>query len=157
VIDEAQLREQSAEIEGLLDEVHQLVPPPAWMRIEEVLRRVVTLYGAGLEHALAHARAAGATPASLDRLLCDDELLASLLVLHGLHPLPTADRVRGLLEVARDTLGIDEDALAMIALTADGTLELHAAVDEPTRDQLRRAIATIAPEIASVAISGEAP
>ena len=156
MIDEAQLREQSAEIEGLLDEVHQLVPPPAWTRIEEVLRRLVMLYGAGLEHALAHARAAGVT-ASFDQLVCDDELLASLLVLHGLHPMPTADRIRSVLEAARDALGIPDEALALIAVTDDGTALLHADVDEPTREQLRRAIATIAPEVASVAISGEVP
>ena len=45
--DDDRLRMESAEIEQLLDEVRDQSAAPVWARVEEVMRRVVSLYGAG--------------------------------------------------------------------------------------------------------------
>ena len=161
--EEAELRAESAHIEHLLAELRELVPLPVWQRIEDVLRRIVRLYGAGLGRALAHARADGAG-AAFDARLCDDDLLASLLLLHGLHPLSTEQRVDRAVAVLRTELGLANDALAVVrvdrdtvhlaATSAIGGGAMSRGLAEAT---VRRVLETAAPEIATVQITGIAP
>ena len=156
-----ELQAESARIEHLLGELRDLVPLPAWQRIEDVLRRIVRLYGAGLGRALAHARATGCAGDAFDSRLCDDELLASLLVLHGLHPISLEERVQRALAALRGELRIGDDALALVRID-EGVVHLAAAATlgggamsrglaEAT---VRRVLETAAPEIVSIQISG---
>jgi hypothetical protein len=160
VIDEARLRAESAQIERVLDELHELVVPAAWQRVEQVMRLTVALYGTGLAHALDIARRAGAN-STFDELCADDELLASLLVLHGLHPMTTAERVERTLATLRSELGLTDPELAVVSLD-NGVLELDApggltgAAMSPRAAEgaIRRALEAAAPELAEIAVSG---
>jgi hypothetical protein len=70
-------------IENLLAEIRSMVPPPAMERIDELVRCIVSLYGAGLERMM-EILDQNEADKLIDRLV-SDRLLASLLVLHGLH------------------------------------------------------------------------
>lgn len=161
--DDERLRAESLEIERLLGEIQTLVTAPAWQRIEGTIARVVRLYGAGLARALAHARAAGAE-ASFDERIAGDDLLASLLVLHGLHPLSVEERVQRALVRARAELGIGDDELELVAIH-DDRVELRAApalgggamASRVAEGAIRRVVESVAPEIASVDIEGFPP
>jgi hypothetical protein len=158
--DDARLRAESAQIERLLEELREMVPPPAWQRIEQVLHRVVALYGAGLGHALAHAHAAGANDAFESRL-CDDPLLASLLVLHGLHPQPTDVRVEHTVAALREHFGVSEAELALESIE-DGVVRLRASPRlgggsmslRVAESAVRRAIEEAAPELERIELVG---
>jgi hypothetical protein len=157
-LEEERLRAASMEIDRLLDDIRALVTGPAWQRIERVLAHVVQLHGAGLARALQHARSAGAD-ARFDGLVASDELLASLLVLHGLHPLPVEQRVQNALHTVRRELGIDDADLELVAIQ-HGSLELRAAdglgggamASRVAEGAIRRVIESVAPEITEVAI-----
>lgn len=160
--DEAdRLRAESAQIEGLLAEIRELVPLPAWQRVEQVLRRVVALYAGGLSRAVAHGRDAGADPACLDDLLCGDDLVSSLLALHGMHPLPADERIRRALVQCRELLGVAEEELVFTGIR-DGVALVHASASlgggamspRVAEGAVRRAIEAAAPEVASVEIDG---
>jgi hypothetical protein len=161
VIDEARLRAESHEIERELAELRELVVPAAWNRIEHVLRVTIALYGTGLAHALAHAKRAGADVAGLDNLVIDDDLLASLLLLHGLHPLPTASRVLRVVADLRAELGIAEVDLGVDTIS-DGVARLHASHNlgggamsaHVAAEIVRRAIEHSAPELDAIEITG---
>jgi hypothetical protein len=74
---------------------------PAQQKAEDLVRLVAELYGTGLERVLDIAFEAGAlTPALLERL-AEDELVASLLIVHGLHPYDVETRVRQALDGLR--------------------------------------------------------
>lgn len=159
--EDTELQAESARIERLLAELRDLVPLPAWQRVEDVLRAVVRLYGAGLGRALAHARASGADGEHFDARLCDDELLASLLVLHGLHPVGLEERVQRALAALRADLSLADDALRLVRV-GDGAVEVAASeaigggamsrgLAEAT---VRRVLETAAPEIVTIEISG---
>ena len=75
-------------IESLLAEIRAMVPPPAMERIDELVRCIVSLYGSGLERMM-EILDQNEADKLIDRLV-SDRLLASLLVLHGLHH-PEAD------------------------------------------------------------------
>jgi hypothetical protein len=144
VAEEAELRRSAAELEHLLDELRAMVAPPAWQRIERVVHDIAALYAGGLERALGHARALAPVPRVFDDRVCDDELLASLLVIHGLHPHSTQDRIRRAL--AR--LGHGE----LAEFRDDGSVVVRAPADAEAR--IRRAIEEAAPEVQRIDIAG---
>jgi len=68
---------------------------------EELTSAVVQLYGAGLEQILDRLFAAGEPGERIAIELAEDPLVATLLFIHDLHPVPLADRVRGALDSVR--------------------------------------------------------
>jgi len=159
--EEAALRAESSQIEQLLDELRTLVTAPAWLRVEDLLRRVVRLYGAGLGRTLDHARAAGADEPRLAELCSGDDLLASLLVLHGLHPHTTEQRIDRALALLRRELGLPGDALVVdslvggaLRLRASGELGGGAMATRVAEGVVRRVIENVAPEVSSIEIVG---
>ncbi|GAA4488261.1 NifU family protein [Rhodococcus olei] len=92
-------RESGERIEALLD-ASAAAGPAARARTEDLVREVVGLYGAGL----ARIRdAVSRYPELLDELARDD-LVASLLLVHGLHPHGPATRIRTALDGVRPYL-----------------------------------------------------
>jgi hypothetical protein len=143
-------------IELLLEEIEALAAGPVWQRVEELAQRLVQLYGAGLERLLGHLGGAnGLAPELADRL-ANDELVASLLLLHGLHPWPVVERVRQALERARPQLatvgsvslvGVEGD---VVRLRVEGPPVPGLSVER----LLHRALADAVPELARVEVEG---
>jgi hypothetical protein len=159
--EDVQLRAECDRIEETLAELRELVVPAAWQRIEHVMRMTVGMYGSGLERSLAHARTAGAEPGALDRLIGGDDLLSSLLLLHGLHPQSTEQRARRALAELRSELGLGDAELA-IAKLADGVLAIEASAaigagamaPRVAEAIIRRALEAAAPELRSIEVLG---
>jgi hypothetical protein len=145
----------------LLEEVRSMVGPSAWQRVEELVQRLLELYGAGLERVVDHAVAVEGSRGALAERLQRDALVSSLLALHGLHPSPTTDRVERALEDVRERLGLL--ALELVALEPDGALRLRAAADPRSCSgatlarAIERTVIEAAPEIASVIVEGLEP
>ncbi|HYZ89041.1 MAG TPA: NifU family protein [Myxococcales bacterium] len=143
-------RVESERIQQLLDEVRELAPPPAWARIEELVQRLVALYGEGLRRLLLHARTCGAD-GQLSSRLADDELVSSLLLLHDLHPVDAEGRVRNAIERLRPHLSQRGARAELIALE-DGIARIRfsggSGCGSAALQQLvREAVEDAAPEI----------
>jgi Fe-S cluster biogenesis protein NfuA/nitrite reductase/ring-hydroxylating ferredoxin subunit len=94
-------------------------------RAEELVRLVVDLYGAGLERLLEIVHEAGRLDDDLlDRLVADD-LVASLLAVHGLHPDDVAARVARALDGVRPYLGSHGGDVELLGVTDDGRVRLR--------------------------------
>lgn len=93
------LRAAGERIEQLLEELRSHAPPDIWARAEEALRLVTQLYGASLARVV---ELGG--PDLLAQLVADD-LVASLLMVHDLHPHDVATRVENALVSVRPYLG----------------------------------------------------
>ena len=136
-------------VEALLDEVETF--PPAEREVAtELVQALLDMYGEGLSRIVA----AGSIPV-------EDELVAHLLLLHGLHPVPLHDRVVGALDEVRpylvahgggvELLGVDE---GVVHLRLEGAcngcpssaLTLTSAVEE--------AIMRAAPDIERIEAEG---
>jgi Fe-S cluster biogenesis protein NfuA len=92
-------------IDALLDEVEAL-DPGARDTATELVQALLELQGEGL------ARIAARCP----ELPVDDELVAHLLLLHGLHPVPLAQRVRGALDEVRPYLRQHGGGVELLAI-----------------------------------------
>ncbi|HEV2886511.1 MAG TPA: NifU family protein [Jatrophihabitans sp.] len=94
-------------------------------RAEELVRLVADLYGAGLERVLEIMHERGhLDDATLDALAGDD-LVASLLLVHGLHPYGVEQRVEQALDSVRPYLGTHGGDVELIEVTDDGVVRLR--------------------------------
>jgi Fe-S cluster biogenesis protein NfuA/nitrite reductase/ring-hydroxylating ferredoxin subunit len=94
-------------------------------RAEELVRLVADLYGAGLERVLELMHERGhLDDATLDALAGDD-LVASLLLVHGLHPYGVRQRVEQALDSVRPYLGSHNGDVELIDITDEGVVRLR--------------------------------
>ena len=124
--EQVQWRTAGDRIQTLLDSC-AASGPAALDRAQQLVREVVGLYGAGLQRIMELASAAGSDEGVSERLATDD-LVASLLLVHGLHPHDVHRRVSEALDRVRPYLGShggDVDLLE-IADTPDGARVLLA-------------------------------
>jgi Fe-S cluster biogenesis protein NfuA len=148
------LRAVGSRIEELLGQIRAAGDPATATTAEEVVRLVVELYGAGLERTV---ELAG--PEALERLV-EDELLASLLVLHGLHPKDTETRVVEALDQVRPYLGSHAGGVELVGIDPTGVvhLRLEGSCDGcPSSTQtvklaIERAIEEAAPEVMRIEV-----
>jgi Fe-S cluster biogenesis protein NfuA len=154
--------ERVARVEELLAELESLPDETARETAIGALRALLDLYGDGLERIVE--AIAERDDGTLAAAFADDELIAHLLLLHGLHPVPVADRVRDALQSVlpyleshggnAQLLGV-EDGVARLRLEGScsgcpsSTMTLKLAIE--------RAIFKAAPEIEEVRAEGAAP
>ena len=87
--EDTELRRESERIAQLIEDLGALAGAPVRQRAEELVRRLIHLYGEGLRRLMGIFAAAPLDPAAHARLRAD-ALVSSLLVLHDLHPDPDA-------------------------------------------------------------------
>jgi Fe-S cluster biogenesis protein NfuA len=107
------VRQSGERIEQALTELEQCADLRTLNLAEELLRLVSELYGVGLERVL---EIVGARAPDLIDELAADELVASLLLAHGLHPDSIEARVEAALASVRPFLGRHGGDVELLAL-----------------------------------------
>ncbi len=155
-MDRHDVHELSERIDVLLDEVQRSADPALTRKVEELVRAVLTLHGAGLEQLLS----------LLDepqvRQLVEDDLVAGLLLLHDLHPDDVATRIQGALDSVRPYLGSHAGGIDYLGIDADGVvhLSLQGSCDgcpgstATVRLTVENAVLDAAPEAIAVDVAG---
>ena len=158
---QAQFQQRLKAIEQLTKEIESTADPSLRASVQELVCLVMDLHGAGLERMLEVIRAPGDGGEVLIHKLGRDELVASLLVLYGLHPLSLEARVMQALDKAGsklrshqgevELLGI-EDGVVRLRLQANGHScgSTGAALKEIVEDAVYQA----APDIRALVIEG---
>lgn len=161
------VRQAGERIERLLEEIRASASPPCWRRVDELMRLVVDLYGAGLGRILEIVGAAAGESdggaAGIPARLAADELVASLLLVHGLHPEDIPSRLRTALARVRPYLGshggdvevveLDERAGAVL-LRMTGSCDGCPSSAMTVRLAVESAIHELVPEIAQIEVEG---
>ena len=122
-------------------------------RAEELVRLVADLYGAGLQRMLELLHAHGALGDEVLDALAGDDLVASLLLVHGLHPYDVPTRVEQALA------GLAGD-IELLEITGEGVVRLrrpaaHGGCSAPPatpRQAIEDAIEAAAPEVTAVEV-----
>jgi len=98
-MDDAQARTHAQRVESLLESLDRL-DPSARETAMAAVQGLVELYGEALERVMRHLAAAD----GLVDAVAADEVVANLLLVHGLHPFDAAERVRRGLQALGPTL-----------------------------------------------------
>jgi Fe-S cluster biogenesis protein NfuA len=145
-------------VEELLAELGAQAGPQAAATAEELVASLVEFYGAGLAEIVQIISQDGEAGKRLMTKLAADPLVASLLLLHDLHPLPIADRVRRAINAVMPQLGahagqaefagLDEAGVVRIRLElSDHGRQAHAGA---VQEAIEQAVADAAPDAAGV-------
>ncbi len=84
---------QAERIETLIQEVAAFHDPHARTKAEELVQALLNMYGEGLSRLLELTAETEASGLALIDTFASDELLSSLFMLHGLHPIDIETRV----------------------------------------------------------------
>src|SRR5580658_4058379 len=156
---EFQQRLQS--IERLLGEIEGAANPNLRASVQELVQLVMDLHGAGIERILELVRATGDEGDALVHKLGRDELVASLLVLYGLHPLTLEDRVTQAVDKARLRMRSHEGEVELLSVQ-DGAVRLRLKANghgcgstaQALKEIVENAVYQSAPDITSLVIEG---
>ncbi|OBF62592.1 hypothetical protein A5753_15285 [Mycobacterium sp. 852002-51971_SCH5477799-a] len=155
---DAQWREAGDRIQTLLDSC-AAGGAAAYDRAQQLVREVVGLYGAGLERIVRLAGDPGPEGGLVERLATDD-LVASLLLVHGLHPHDVYRRVSDALDRVRPYLGShggDVDLLEVVGgdvvrLAFKGSCKSCPSSAVTLELAVQDAVRAAAPEISSIEV-----
>jgi Fe-S cluster biogenesis protein NfuA/nitrite reductase/ring-hydroxylating ferredoxin subunit len=158
------LREVGDRIEGLLEELRSISDPSIVAKAEDLVQLLVDLYGAGLERVFEILSEQGPSGEYTMKTLAEDKFLASLLVLHGLHPVPVEVRVHEALEKVRPYLGSHAGGVKLVGIDEEGVVHLtlegscHGCPSSTitVKMAIERAIEEAAPEVTRVDVEGVA-
>ncbi|MBV9164263.1 MAG: NifU family protein [Pseudonocardiales bacterium] len=147
-LDDSQVHERLTRLDELLGQV-ETIPGPAGEIALDAVSALAEVYGEALARVTTYA---SETPALME-VMTGDELLAHLLVLHGIHPDPVERRVARALDELRPAVrerggdielaGIDQ-GVALVRLSISGCSS--AGVEEA----VRQAVLAVAPELSDI-------
>jgi Fe-S cluster biogenesis protein NfuA/nitrite reductase/ring-hydroxylating ferredoxin subunit len=157
---EKNLRAVSERIDGLLQELGNVADHRIREKAEELVRLLMELYGSALARVVEIIGDTGSTAEAFDRLAADD-LVSSLLILHGLHPHTVETRIMRALDRVRPYLGSHGGDVKLLKVT-DGVVHLrlegscHGCPSSTLTMKLaiEKAIEEAAPEIARIEVEG---
>jgi hypothetical protein len=161
MIDSSHLGRSLADIESTIAALEGLDDAETREKARAIVRGVLDLHREGLARMLEIVRAAGqGGPAPLDALGRDD-LVGSLLILHGIHPVSFEDRVRSALERVRPpgwsfALGDCSERIVRVTVSP-GADPARAAPVERVRTLIEGAIGEAAPDAEGLEITGGTP
>ena len=129
-------------------------------RAEDLVREVTDLYGAGLERILEILDDQGKLDDGTLDALAADELVAGLLIIHGLHPQNLEQRVAAALDSVRPYLGSHGGDVELLDVSADGVVRLKLlgtcqgcpSSSVTLKFAVEEAIETAAPEVTSIEV-----
>jgi Fe-S cluster biogenesis protein NfuA len=158
---QADFQQRLKSIESLLGEIEAGADPSLRTRVQELVKLVMDLHGAGLERILELIRAPDDRGEGLVLKLGRDDLVASLLVLYGLHPLNIEARVIQAVEKLSARLRAHEGEVKLLSME-HGAIRLRIQASghgcgsnaQALKEMAEEALYQAAPDLASLTIEG---
>jgi hypothetical protein len=141
------LQRRLGSIEELLHKVDSAADPSLRANVHELVELVMALHGAGLEKMLELIQAAGSPGEAVLHRLLGDDLIASLLVLHGIHPMTLEDRVMDALDKLRSR-GVGVELIGV----QDGAVRVRLTTKPHLKETVEAAIHSAAPDLTTLTI-----
>jgi Fe-S cluster biogenesis protein NfuA/nitrite reductase/ring-hydroxylating ferredoxin subunit len=156
-----ELLERVQELQEALESAGDPVPRDL---VEELISSVVRMYGAGLERVVGILHGAGATGEGIAATLGDDPLVATLLLIHDLHPVPLFVRVQAALDSVRPYMESHGGNVELLSLD-DGVARIHlrgscsdcAASSVTLELAIKQALEEAAPDLLGLEVGGVTP
>jgi Fe-S cluster biogenesis protein NfuA len=115
---ETNLQQWNSDIEGLVQRVEGIADAEVRDDVLALVRSVMELHGAGLKRMLDVLSSSGETGRQILRVIAEDELAGSLLLLHGIHPTDIEERVAKAIERLAATLRSQGAGLKLLGIRA---------------------------------------
>jgi Fe-S cluster biogenesis protein NfuA len=161
---ESELQQRMRQIEELVQEIQSGADPAFRDRAIKLVELLLEVHGAGLDRMLELVSETGPAGDAIIDGFAGEPLVASLLLLHGLHPRDLDERVRQALDKVRpylqshkgnvELLGIDE---GVIHLRLDGSCNGCPSSSLTLKLAIEEALAEFAPDAVGLVVEGVVP
>jgi hypothetical protein len=148
------LRSLGERLEQLLASLKSSLAQSQYSQVEAAIRVVTDLYGAALERMVAISGVSSQGGDALLRKFAADDLVSSVLVVHGLHPESTASRLNAALRVFQAKKGgqyvlvsLDEEKDRAVVKIVPALSGVKSVVEEKLREELSIALGSAVPEL----------
>jgi Fe-S cluster biogenesis protein NfuA len=162
-LDGREFQAEMQRLDALLRGVERFTDPGVRAHVRALVRAVLDLHGTGLERLLGHVEAGGAAGRAILDACARDEVVAGLLLLHGLHPRGVEERVRQALDDVRpylrshgggvELVGVNE---GVVRLRLEGSCHGCPSSALTMKQTVEEAILARAPDVAAVEVEGMA-
>ncbi len=122
-----ELQQRLARIEELIKAVDAVADEKVRTQTRELIEALMEMQGAGLERIMEIIYESGPDGQAMIDQLGSDDLVSSLLLVHGLHPLDLESRVRNALEKVGPRLAEHGGSVDLLGVTRDGAVKLRLA------------------------------
>jgi Fe-S cluster biogenesis protein NfuA len=154
-----------ARIEELIHAIEAIPDEIARAQTHELVQALLELHGRGLNRSLEITYESGLQGESLINKLAEDDLVSSLLLLHGLHPLDLESRVRNALDKVGPRLAQHGGRVELLVVTPEGAVKLRLAGNcqgcpssiLTLKFSIEEAIYAAAPDVTSLEVEGTTP
>ena len=149
-------------IEGLVREIEKVSDPAVQSLSKQLVQSLMDLHGMGLERMLEITHHSGTSGQKIIDEMGRDELVSSLLLLYGLHPLDMESRVVQALEKSRPYLKSHGGNVELVSVSESGavTLKLQGSCHScpssavTLQSTVEQAIYDAAPDVTSIVVEG---
>jgi Fe-S cluster biogenesis protein NfuA len=154
-----------ARIEELIRAVDAIADETPRTQARELVEALLELQGAGLERLMELIYETGPSGQEMIDELGRDELVSSLLLVHGLHPLDLESRVRNALEKVGPRLAQHGGSVDLLGVTREGAVKLRLAGNchgcpssiLTLKFSIEEALYAAAPDVTSLEVEGATP
>lgn len=119
MLEQKDFQQRMQQVEGLIRKIENLPDPTARASALELVQSLMDFHGAGLDRLMEIVAEAGEAGYSIFDRFAGDELVGSLLLLYGLHPVSLEMRVAGALDKVRPYLDSHGGNVELIGITDD--------------------------------------
>lgn len=152
---------QMQQVEGLIRKIESLPDVEARASAMELMQALMSFHGAGLDRLMEIISEAGEAGYRLFDRFAQDELVGSLLLLYGLHPIPLETRVSQALEKVRPYLDSHGGNVELISITDDvvrlrleGSCKSCPSSSMTLKLAIEEAVLAAAPDVAAIEAEG---
>ena len=154
-----------ARIEELIKAVDAIADERPRTQARELVEALLELQGAGLERLMEIIYESGPSGQAMIDELGHDDLVSSLLLVHGLHPLDLESRVRNALEKIGPRLAEHGGSVDLLGVTREGAVKLRLAGNCHScpssiltlKFSIEEALYAAAPDVTSLEVEGATP
>jgi Fe-S cluster biogenesis protein NfuA len=151
--------ERMRRLEELIHKIDEFTDPAVRAHIQELVQTLMDFHGEGVARMLDHLRRAGGPGQGILINMAGDEVVGSLLLLYGLHPLDTETRVRQALERIRPALQMHGGQAELVGVLGGAARVRILETDQKEssaalvlKQLVEEAIVAVAPEVDSVRV-----
>jgi Fe-S cluster biogenesis protein NfuA len=156
--------QQLRQLEALLQAVEANPDPAAAAQTRQIVQTLMDFHGAAIGRICQHLAEAGEPGQAILQALRGDALVASVLLLYGLHPEDLRSRVAGALEQVQPSVRAAGGEVTLVAIGDDGAVRLRLGGQRhgcaSSRTALKRSIEetvyAVAPDVSTIEIEEDA-
>ncbi|HVF92048.1 MAG TPA: NifU family protein [Blastocatellia bacterium] len=161
MLEDNEFQQRIQKIEGLVRKIESMADEKARASALELFQSIMDLHGAGLERMMSAAFDAGDAGRRIIETFAEDELVSSLLLLYGLHPLDLQARVEAAIDKMRPMLRSHGGSLELVSivdgvvrLRLDGSCKGCGLTAQALKQSVEEAVYDAAPDMSALYVAG---